>query len=295
MAFGEALATAVGSFYEPGSQQAALASSIGGLADVGIGAFQYISANNRANTAAQAQQALIDNQVAMGQAQYADERAIRERVLSRVSQLDGALKETLNNLGARAGVNPGDITQNYDLFRTQVMDDYNKSLDRISSQGYADAIRRGMDSSTQMTDERRALADAAAANIPKLQQSAYDAAIARSTQYADAVNYGRTDTLKEMSDIYGSPIQYETNLMPNNGPTISGAAITNQGTMANNLASAAADSQTYLGDAVGRFTETVAPNFGYAVSGRGSFVDPSAKTIADLESENARLRASVAG
>jgi len=31
------------------------------------------------------------------------------------------------------------------------------------------------------------------------------------------------------------------------------------------------------------------------VSGRGSFVDPSAKTIADLQAENARLRASVAG
>lgn len=295
MAFGEAIATALGSFYEPGSQSAALASTIGGVADVGLGLFQYISANNRAKEAAATQQALVNNQVGLANAQYADEKAIRNRVLDRTASLDGALKATLANLGPRVGVNTNDIRNNYDYLYAQAMDDYNRSLDRISSQGFADAIRRGMDRSTQMTDERRELADAAATNIPKIQQAAFDAAIARSTQYADAANYGRDATLNEIDSVYSRPISYETSLVSQNAPGILNSAVGNSGTLATNAANAAADSQTYLGDAVGRFTETIAPNVGYALTGRGSFVDPSTSRIADLEAEVAALRRATTG
>ena len=62
-------------------------------------------------------------------------------------------------LGDRAGVNAGDIYNNYQSFRTQIMDDYNQTVDRISSQGYADAIRRGMDRSTQYTDSQADLVE----------------------------------------------------------------------------------------------------------------------------------------
>lgn len=288
MGIGNAVGKGVGSFYEPGSQGRTNAENLGGLADVGIGAYQYVTSNRRANEANQVNQQMVNNQIAMSEAQYADERAIRDRVLNRVSQLDGALQQTLDNLGARAGVSATDITQNYDQFRTQVMADYNKSLDSISSQGFASAIRRGMDSSTQMTDERRSLAEAAAENIPKLHQAAYDAAIARSTQYANAINSGRADTINEIGSVYNPAITAESNLATNNAYANYNTAASNQSTIASNANNAASDSQTYLGDAVGRFSETNAPSIGFGFGINGT-VDPNITRIQELENQLAVL------
>jgi hypothetical protein len=295
MAFGDAIATISGSIFGPESRGAAVGSVAGGLLDLGMGFIQNRNAQRQADAEAARQREIQDAMLGMSQRQYADERAIRDRVLARVSQLDEALKGTLSSLGPRVGVNASDVANNYQTFRTQIMDDYNRSLDRISSQGFADAISRGMDRSTQMTDERRQLAEAAATNLPRLDQAAFDAAIARSKGYADTLNYGRADTMDEMKGVFGAAIDAERGLITNNAPTMLGNAAIGQDRITDRADVIAGDSQTFLGDALGRFTETVAPNVGYALTGRGSFVTPRDREMEAIIAERDALRARVGG
>jgi hypothetical protein len=295
MAFGDAIATIAGSIFGPESRGAAVGGLAGGIFDLGFGFMQNRNAQRRADAEAARAQGLQDSLLQMSQQQYADERAIRDRVLTRVSQLDEALRSTLSSLGPRAGVNAGDIFSNYQTFRTQIMDDYNRSLDRISSTGFADAISRGMDRSTQMTDERRQLADAAAQNLPRLDQAAFDAAINRSTSYADSLNYGRDSTMNELRGVYGAAIDAERGLISNNAPNMLQGAFNNQTGFMNRADAAAADSQTFLGDALGRFNETVAPNANFALTGQGSFTQPRNRELEALREEMATLRARTGG
>lgn len=295
MAFGDAIATIAGSIFGPESRGAAVGGLAGGIFDLGFGFLQNRNAQSRANAEAERAAEMQGALLQMSQREYADERAIRDRVLTRVTQLDEALKETIASLGPRVGVNPGDVFQNYQTFRTQIMDDYNRSLDRISSQGFADSIRRGMDRSTQMTDERRMLADSAAQNLPGLDQAAFDAAIARSRTFADTLNYGRDESLNEMSNVFGPAIDAERGLVSQNAPGILQNAFTNQTNMVNRADVAAADSQTFLGDAVGRFNETIAPNVGFALTGQGGFTQPRNREIEALQEELAALRARTGG
>jgi len=295
MAFGDAIATISGSIFGPESRGAAIGGVAGGLLDLGMGFIQNRNAQRRADAEAARVGQIQDAMLGMSQRQYADESAIRDRVLTRVAQLDEALKGTLSSLGPRVGVNMSDVTNNYNTFRTQIMDDYNRSLDRISSQGFADAISRGMDRSTQMTDERRQLADAAAQNLPRLDQAAFDAAIARSRGFADTLNYGRGETMDELRGVFGAAIDAERGLITNNAPNMFNNVATGQQNILSRADVAAADSQTFLGDAVGRFTETVAPNIGYALTGRGSFVTPRDREMEALQTEIAGLRARVGG
>lgn len=295
MAFGDVIAAIGGSFFEPDSQAASMFSLAGGAIDLMRGINQNSRAQGNANAQSAQQQQIQSALLQMSQQQYADDRAMRDRVLTRVSQLDEALKGTLERLGPRVGVKRGDIFNNYTTFRSQILDDYNRSLDRISSQGFADSIRRGMDRSTQMTDERRQLADAAAANLPRLDQAAFDAAIARSRGFADSLNYGRGESLDEMKAVYAPAITAETGLISGNGPGIMQNAANNQVGLTNRADAIAADSQTFLGDAVGRFNETIAPNAGFALTGRGTFTTPRDREMEELQAELASLRARVGG
>lgn len=291
MAYGEAIGRIGGSFYEPGSQGQAKWNLIGGVADLGLSFIQNKRDQDMAEAAMAYQTQLAQAQYNLAAKQAADEAAIRQRVLQRASELDYAMKTAMAKLGTPAMVNAADIQQNYNTFYNQAREDMDRTVSLVASKGQADAIRRGMDRSTQRTDQEAELVRKTAQSIPQLQQAAWDAAIARSRGYADTLNYGRDAVYNDISTAYGAAANLEKGMITNNAPSYMQTAYNNSADIASGAAARASDSQTYLGTAVGNFTERVAPNVGYAVTGNGSFVDPNAQRLLDLEQENARLRA----
>ena len=275
MAYGDTLGKFAGSFFEPGSQAAAFSSFLGNVYDIGDSYFQNRKDQQRADAALRLQAQVAQEQMNMAAQSARDERAIRQRILDRVAMLDQDLLSQRAKLGERVGVNAGDIYNNYQTFRTQIMDDYNDTIDRISSQGFADAISRGMDRSTQFEESQADLARKAASELPKLDQAAFDQAIARSQSYADTLNYGRDAALKETNDMYKSVIDLEASVMPKNAGANLNQAASGTNAFANTYTNRASDSQDYMGNALANFNEKIAPNAGFALTGRGSFVDTS--------------------
>lgn len=275
MAYGDTLGKLAGSFFEPGSRNQAFSSFMGNLYDIGDSYFQNRKAQQKADAARRLEAQVAQQQMNFAAQQAADERAIRQRILDRVAMLDQDLLNQKAKLGPRVGVNAGDVYNNYQTFRTQIMDDYNQTVDRISSQGFADAIRRGMDRSTQFDDSQAKLARTAAAELPKLDQAAFDQAIQRSKSYADTLNYGRDASLKETNDMYKSVIDLEASMLPKNaGTTMSQAGIA-ANRFATGYDSAAEGTQDYMGQALANFNEKIAPNARFALTGQGNFVDTS--------------------
>jgi hypothetical protein len=229
---------------------------------------------NQADDAAQAranelalQSYLVQQEQARIAQREADMRALRDRALQRGAELDGALKEAYAKLGARIGVSPEDVNQNYVSNMNRFMGEYNKTVGTVASQGFADAISRGMDNSTQFTDQQAEIARKAATEIPALQQAAFDAAINQSRNYADTLNYGRDATLDEVGTVYGTAADFDRDIYNQNS---SGASynnlLTDQRAIANNATDYAAGAQDYLGDAVGRLKE----NFNFSSAGSGN-------------------------
>lgn len=275
MAYGDTLGKLAGSFFEPGSQGQAFSSFMGNLFDIGDSYFQNRKDQQQADAALRLQAQVAQEQMNNAAQNARDERALRQRILDRVAMLDQDLMSQRAKLGPRVGVNAGDIYNNYQTFRTQIRDDYNDTVGRIASQGFADAISRGMDRSTQYTDRQADLARKAAAELPKLDQAAFDQAIQRSKSYADTLNYGRDAALKETNDMYSSIINLEAKAMPKNAGTILNQAGTGVNAFANTYGNRASDSQDYMGQALANFNEKIAPNARYALTGQGSFVDTS--------------------
>ena len=288
MAFGDVLGKMAGSFFDEGSRGQALSSFMGNIYDIGDSYFRNRRDQEMADAALRMQAQVAQQQMNNAATAAQDERAVRQRMLDRAAQLDRELQIAQNKLGARADVDAGDIYNNYQTFRTQIMDDYNDTLDRISSQGYADAIRRGMDRSTQMDDERATLARKAAEELPKLDQAAFDAAIQRSQSYADSLNYGRDATLKEVNDMYNAVANMEAKAMPSNTAAAMNAAYQSSNSFSNNLTDRAVGSQDYMGNALANFSEKIAPNARYALTGEGNFFDAGQS---DAERELAFYRA----
>lgn len=133
-----------------------------------------------------------------------------------------------------------------------------------------------MDRSTADLDRRTELARSAADALPGLQQAAFDAAINRSTAYAGALNYGRDETMREINDRTSAVTNIESGLLTNQAGTMMANAANARGNLFDASNAQAADSQTFLGNAVGRFNEKIAPNIGYAFGAEGSeFTDTS--------------------
>jgi hypothetical protein len=293
MAYGEAIGRTAGGIFGADSRAAAVGTTAGGLYDL-YSAYQQNSTDQALQAEAmKAQQQLMQYQAQLAAQQAADEQAIRERVLTRASELDYALKSAQSNLGLPTQVSGQDIQNNYNLFRDQMQGDYNRTLDRVSSQGYADAIRRGMDRSTQFSDERADLARRVADELPQLDQAAWDAAIARSQGYADSLNSQRGMLNDELQNTYSAAANLEKGLLTNSAPSMVQTAVGNANTVANNASNQAGDSQTFMGTALGRFTEKVAPNIGYAFGTNDTYTDTN--ELENLRAENLRLKNQLGG
>lgn len=75
--------------------------------------------------------------------------------------------------------------------------------------------------------------------------------------------------------MYNTVINAEAKAMPQNANAALANAASTSSAFANSAANRAADSQDYMGTALGNFNEKMAGNAGFALTGKGSFVDPT--------------------
>ena len=183
--FGETLGRVRASYYDdPQGKDAFRAQAYGSMFDMGY-SFRQNKKDQQAMEEIQAlQRQLTETQMNLAAQSAADEAAYRDRILERISDMDGALKSSMAKLGPRAQVDGDDIAANYKTFKNQMMEDYYSTVDLVASQTAASAMRRGMDRSTLYSDEQAALISKSADQIPGIHQAAFDAAINRSKSFA---------------------------------------------------------------------------------------------------------------
>ena len=288
--FGETLGRVRASYYDdPQSKEAFRSQAYGSMFDMG-----YSFLQNKRDQAAMDEVAAMQRQIAEAQLNIAaqsaaDEAAYRDRILTRIADMDSALKSSMAKLGPRADVDGNDIAANYETFRGQMMEDYYSTVDLVASQTAASSMRRGMDKSTQYSDEQAALISKSADQIPGIHQAAFDAAINRSKSFATAVNSSRKGTFDEITNVLGKAAELESKFVTNNAPTAMSNASTSMTNYANNAANNYADSQTVMGDTMASFNEKIAPNFGYGFGDQAKYNNAEdgaqARFVASLEAQ----------
>ena len=215
--FGETLGKVASSYYDdPQGKDAFRTQAYGSLFDMGYSYRQSKVDEAAMQEVANMQRQVAEAQLSMAAQSAADEAAYRDRILERIGMMDTALKSSMAKLGPRASVDGEEIAKNYQTFRGQMMDDYYDTVNLVASQTEASAIRRGMDRSTQFTDEQAALISKSTDQLGTIDQTAFDAAISRSKGYADAVNSSRQGTFDEITNVFGKAATMETAMLTNN-------------------------------------------------------------------------------
>ena len=288
--YGDTFSKIVGGYYKPDSKEAAAASLFGNaydFYDAYTGKEDAKAKNDMATQMAAQAQA---NQQAIAVQQANNEALLKQRVMKRIADFDGALKETYSRMGARMNVNPEDIQANYDLLRKQGYDDLNAITDRVSSTGFADAIKRGMDGSGLYVDEQAALAKKLQGNYKKVDQAAFDAAIMRTNSFTNAVNSGRDKTLDEVSTVYGKAADAEKGLITNQANSYMNTAFNNANKGVTSSNTAVNNADTYLGNVVGTIDEKLPGAVSYLAGNSTTVADPNVKKISDLEKQIALMK-----
>ena len=291
--YGDTFSKMVGGYYKPDSKQAATASLFGNAYDFYDAYTSKKDAETQNKMARQMSAQAAANQAAIAQSQAENEALNKKRVMNRIAEFDGALKETYSRMGARMNVDPEDIQANYDLLRKQGYDDLNAITDRVSSTGFSDAIRRGMDGSGLYKDEQAALAKKLQGNYRKVDQAAFDAAIMRTNSFANAVNSGRKENLDEVSTVYGKAADAEKGLITNNANGYMNTAFNNANKSATSSNTALNNADTYLGNVVGTIDEKLPGAVSFLRGNTTTMADPKDKEIKKLQDENAYLKGGI--
>ncbi len=286
--FGETLGKVASSYYDdPQGKDAFRTQAYGSLFDMGYSYRQSKVDEAAMKEVANMQRQVAEAQLSMAAQSAADEAAYRDRILQRIGTMDTALKSSMAKLGPRATVDGAEITKNYQSFRGQMMDDYYDTVNLVASQTEASAIRRGMDRSTQFTDEQAALINKSADQLGTIDQTAFDAAINRSKGYADAVNSSRQGTFDEITNVFGKAATLESGMMTNNASANMQNASNSMTNFADTTSANFNDSQAVFGDTMANFSEKLAPNMGYGFGNRTDRTDTGqgsdARYLASLE------------
>ena len=142
---------------------------------------------------------------------------------------------------------------------------------------------RGLGSSTYNSDRQADIIEKSMDKVAELDNMAFDSAIARSTNYADALNSGRTGMLDETKGVYSAAIDAESPMLTNFAPQMMQTAYNQQADISKTAADQYADSSESFGSAVGRFGEQIAPNLGFTFGFNDKRVDVMSDTDRQLE------------
>jgi len=268
-----------------------------GMLAQGAGAtFDYLNSRKQseideqnAARALQQTQAIAQAQLNMAQQRAAEENAIRSGIVNRSQLLEQAINQARASLGPIPVASQQDINTNYNQIRDVMQGDLNKTIDRVSSQGFADAIARGMDRSDQFRDQQRDLSIGYADQLRKIDQEAYNAAINRTQQNQETLSAGRDIAYKEAGAGYQSAIDNLRGIMPTNAQSALNQAGTSQDRISSDLQALATDSQKASGTLQANLAEKYGGNLGYMLGKSDNYTNASAKKLAELEQQNADL------
>jgi len=239
-------------------------STIGSGIDIigGIGSAKKKS--KQAQKLADLQTDIIERQLQLAEQQFAQDTAVRERILSQTDALREALSGALERMGE---IDP-------DAFRADVD---REAITLAGSIGVADRMDRGLDLSTYDADQRAALAEAGARALQDAYTRAYDESLAYMTGLQDQILQNRASALDEIALALGATLPFETNLY--------GAGRIGAGLLHSGLGGAqslygianqnAADAYESLGDMIEEFREKYLPSLSNLL---GDDDDDKAKT-----------------
>tara|TARA_B100000424_G_scaffold269471_1_gene266489 strand:+ start:629 stop:1570 length:942 start_codon:yes stop_codon:yes gene_type:complete len=285
MGFGDYVAKGISSLY-PGEDgdpsRAAMGIQAGGKI------FDYYQARKQAERdeeierrEIEAQRRILQQQMNMAQRRAQEETALRQGIVSRAQLLEQALANARQAMGQAPTASQDDINRNYQQIRETMVDDYYNTLDRVSSQGFADAIAKGMDRSDRFRDTQRELGQQSAEELRKIDQEAYNAAINRTQANLDTIYSGREKRLGEIGGQYKDSADILKGVLPSNAGTLFENTSRNQGAFVRNARTNAADSRTAVGTLEGDISKNVAPNVGYML---GKTDKPTNSSQAEIES-----------
>ena len=237
-----------------------------------------------------AQRRIMAEQLDMARRRAGEESSIRQGIVSRTQQLEQALNQARAAMGQAPIATQDDINQNYQQIRDTMRGDYFDTLDRVSSQGFADAIAKGMDRSDRFRDTQRELGETSAEELRKIDQEAYNAAISRLGSNLDVLYKGRGNRLSEIEDTMGAGISGLQSAMPTNAGTLYGSAQTQQNTVTQGAQRNFTDSSDTLGTIAGNIGKNVAPNIGYMLGKTPNYTNSSQAEIERLENEISDLK-----
>jgi hypothetical protein len=268
----------------------------GMLAQAAGSTFDYMNAYKQSNEdealAAQAlaqQQQIAQEQLGLARQRAAEEAGIRQGIVNRSQMLEQAINQARDAMGDFKGASQGDINANYAQIREQMMGDLNNTIDRVSSQGYADAISKGMDRSDRFKDSQRELSTSYADQMRKIDQEAYNAAINRTQANQDTLFAGREMATKDVGLGYQSAIDNLKGIMPdsaNAGYEYARGASEDMATARGNMATDSAKARGTMG---ANLSTKYGDNLGFMLGKDDNFTNSSSKKLAELEQQNADL------
>lgn len=257
--------------------------------------YDYLKARKQAQideqNAAQAmaqQQAIAQQQLAMAQRRAAEEQQIRSGIVNRSQQLEAAINQARAAMGNFTPASQADINTNYQQIRQMMMGDLNSTIDRVSSQGYADAIAKGMDRSDRFRDKQRDLSKEYADQLRKIDQEAYNAAINRVQQNQETLSAGRDMAYKDAGASLQTGIDNLRNAMPTTATSAYGNAMSSARNIGSDYSTMATDSQKALGTMQANLNKKYAGNIGYMLGRDDTYTPPVNE---ELEAANRRIAA----
>lgn len=262
--------------------------------------YDYLGARKQAEideqNAAQAmaqQQAIAQQQLAMAQRRAAEEQQIRSGIVNRSQQLEGAINQARAAMGNFTPASQADINTNYQQIRGMMRDDLNSTIDRVSSQGFADAIAKGMDRSDKFRDDQRDLSKQYADQFRKIDQEAYNAAIARTRENQELLSAGRDMAYKDAGASLQTGIDNLRNAMPTTATSAYGNAMSSARNIGSDYSNMATDSQKALGTMQAGLDKKYAGNIGYMLGRDDNYTPPVNEELRAANERIAALEAQV--
>ncbi len=259
MAWGSILGTTIGSV--TGGNAAGLG-TLGSMFDLYGTYSAQNSARQDAKDALALQQAIAKSQIGLANQAYADDSAVRNRVLDRSNALAKALGTAYQGMGSAYTVTPqaveAEAANRYGLYEQAVNDAFSKA----GSQGIADRINSGMDQSTYDIMSRAELGDRAATALTQARQQAYTDALSYMTGLQSADAAGRNQTFNELNAVYGTPATLDASVYGGGaqGINYSKLGMTNSASLSQLLNSNANKLDTSLGTQLEDFKDKYLPS-----------------------------------
>lgn len=262
MAFGSVVSSSIAPFFSDAGTRS-LIGAAGGAFDI-FDAWSNRNAVQAERERAMAmQEAIAKFQMGLATRSYQDDIAMRDRILGQTSALGEAIRQAYAVLGPTPAVSPTDILARYGTLREIGLADFNRTVDRVSTQGFADSIVRGLDKSTFQNDRAIDLMRTLQPELSKIDQAAWTSAITQANNLQATVQQGRDNTYNEVTRMFMPQLTAEMNLYRPAGATslsaLNGLGY-NNANMLNMLGRGEAGANDALGMVLANFRERFAPN-----------------------------------